>query len=75
MDSELKAGLDIIMNNQREQQQNFGKLEKQIYINNLLLLANNPNLSVEMQQEYLSRALTLMGEPLNRESSSSLSFK
>ena len=55
MDSNFKTGLDIIIENQRE-------LLKQQRINNMLLLANNPNLSPEMQQEYLSRAMVLMGE-------------
>ena len=47
MDSNFKTGLDIIIENQRE-------LLKQQRINNMLLLANNPNLSPEVQQEYLN---------------------
>ena len=44
MDPELKSALNIIMNNQKE-------LLKQQQVNNMLLLANNPNLTLGMQQE------------------------
>ena len=67
MDSNFKTGLDIIIENQRE-------LLKQQRINNLLLLANNPNLSPEVQQEYLNRALVLMGETLGRTDDASSRF-
>ena len=55
MDQTIITGLNFIIENQKE-------LLKQQRINNMLLLANNPNLSPEMQQEYLSRAMVLMGE-------------
>ena len=55
MDQNIITGLNFIIENQKE-------LLKQQRINNMLLLANNPNLSPEMQQEYLSRAMVLMGE-------------
>lgn len=67
MDSNFKTGLDIIIENQRE-------LLKQQRINNMLLLANNPNLSPEVQQEYLNRALVLMGETLGRKDDASSRF-
>ncbi len=67
MDSNFKTGLDIIIENQRE-------LLKQQRINNMLLLANNPNLSPEVQQEYLNRALVLMGETLGRTDDASSRF-
>ena len=54
MDSETKAAFDIIINNQKE-------LLEQQRINNMLLLANNPNLSSEMQQKYMNRAMIMMG--------------
>ena len=40
----------------------------------MLLLANNPNLSPEVQQEYLNRALVLMGETLGRTDDASSRF-
>ena len=55
MDQTIITGLNFIIENQKE-------LLKQQRINNMLLLANNPNLSPEMQQEYLSRAMVFMGE-------------
>ena len=55
MDQTIITGLNFIIENQKE-------LLKQQRINNMLLLANNPNLSPEMQQEYLSKAMVLMGE-------------
>ena len=55
MDQNIITGLNFIIENQKE-------LLKQQRINNMLLLANNPNLSPEMQQEYLSKAMVLMGE-------------
>ena len=67
MDPELKAFLDIIVDNQRE-------LLKQQSINNMLLLANNPNLTPEMQQEYLNRTMNMMGMSQERESETSRSF-
>ena len=67
MDSNFKTGLDIIIENQRE-------LLKQQRINNMLLLANNPNLSPEVQQEYLNRALVLMCETLGRTDDASSRF-
>lgn len=67
MDSNFKTGLDIIIENQRE-------LLKQQRINNMLLLANNPNLSPEVQQEYLNRALVLMDETLGRTDDASSRF-
>ena len=67
MDSNFKTGLDIIIENQRE-------LLKQQRINNMLLLANNPNLTLEMQQDYLNRAMTMMGLSIERESDASRSF-
>ena len=67
MESNFKTGLDIIIENQRE-------LLKQQRINNMLLLANNPNLSPEVQQEYLNRALVLMGETLGRTDDASSRF-
>ena len=54
MDSETKAAFDIIINNQKE-------LLEQQRINNMLLLANNPNLSSEMQQKYMNSAMIMMG--------------
>ena len=54
MDQNIITGLNFIIENQKE-------LLKQQRINNMLLLANNPNLSPEMQQEYLSKAMVLMG--------------
>ena len=40
----------------------------------MLLLANNPNLTLEMQQDYLNRAMTMMGLSIERESDASRSF-
>ena len=67
MDPELKSALNIIMNNQKE-------LLKQQQVNNMLLLANNPNLTPEMQQEYLNRAMNMMGMSQELESEASRSF-
>ena len=61
MDQTIITGLNFIIENQKE-------LLKQQRINNMLLLANNPNLSPEMQQEYLSKAMVLMGEQNRSES-------
>lgn len=61
MDQNIITGLNFIIENQKE-------LLKQQRINNMLLLANNPNLSPEMQQEYLSKAMVLMGEQNRSES-------
>ena len=62
MDQTIITGLNFIIENQKE-------LLKQQRINNMLLLANNPNLSPEMQQEYLSKAMVLMGEQNRSEDS------
>lgn len=67
MDPEMKAALDIIINNQKE-------LLEQQRVNNMLMLANNSNLTLEMQQEYLNRAMTMMGLSIERESDASRSF-
>lgn len=67
MDPELKSALNIIMNNQKE-------LLKQQQVNNMLLLANNPNLTPGMQQEYLNRAMNMMGMSQELESEASRSF-
>lgn len=67
MDPEMKAALDIIINNQKE-------LLEQQRVNNMLMLANNSNLTPEMQQEYLNRAMTMMGLSIERESDASRSF-
>ena len=67
MDTEAKAALDIIINNQRE-------LLEQQRINNMLLLANNPNLTPEMQQDYLNRAMIMMGLTPKEESLASQDF-
>ena len=67
MNPELKAALDMIMNNQKE-------LLKQQQINNMLLLASNPNLTPEMQQEYLNSAMNMMGMSQELESEASRSF-
>ena len=64
---EMKAALDIIINNQKE-------LLEQQRVNNMLMLANNSNLTPEMQQEYLNRAMTMMGLSIERESDASRSF-
>lgn len=67
MDPELKSALNIIMNNQKE-------LLKQQQVNNMLLLANNPNLTPGMQQEYLNRAMNMMGMSQELELEASRSF-
>ncbi len=67
MDPEMKAAFDIIINNQKE-------LLEQQRVNNMLMLANNSNLTPEMQQEYLNRAMTMMGLSIERESDASRSF-
>ena len=67
MDPELKSALNIIMNNQKE-------LLKQQQVNNMLLLANNPNLTPGMQQEYLNRAMNMMGMSQERDTEASRSF-
>ena len=67
MDPELKSALNMIMNNQKE-------LLKKQQVNNMLLLANNPNLTPEMQQEYLNRAMNMMGMSQELESEASRSF-
>ena len=63
----MKAAFEIIINNQNE-------LLKQQRINNMLLLANNPNLTPEMQQEYLNRAMNMMRMSQELESEASRSF-
>ncbi len=67
IDPEMKAAFEIIINNQNE-------LLKQQRINNMLLLANNPNLTPEMQQEYLNRAMNMMRMSQELESEASRSF-
>lgn len=67
MDPELKSALNMIMNNQKE-------LLKKQQVNNMLLLANNPNLTPGMQQEYLNRAMNMMGMSQELELEASRSF-